>query len=209
MPSSRCWTSAASTFAHSQKGDRSMKESDSGSRGARSDNASVASSADRLWPVLLDRLTDEQPENRKLEPMHARVMSRKAYREGILRDLRWLLNSTNSDAIIDFTGHGDAERSVVNYGMTGLAGLLASNIDKAELESRIRRAIVEFEPRILPQTLEVQVTASESALDLHNVLAVVIRGQLWSIPYPLEMLLRSDIDLETGQVVLHDESRGE
>ena len=46
-------------------------------------------------------------------------------------------------------------------------------------------------------------------MDSHNVLAVVIRGQLWSIPYPLEMLLRSDIDLETGQVVLHDESRGE
>jgi len=38
---------------------------------------------------------------------------------------------------------------------------------------------------------------------------VTIRGELWSIPYPLEILLRSDIDLETGQVVLHDQSRAE
>lgn len=186
-----------------------MAQIGSGSRSSESDAGAVGGSSDRLWPVLLDRLTDEQPENRKREPMQARIMSRKAYREGILRDLRWLLNSTNSDATIDFAGHEEAERSVINYGMASLAGLLASNIDRAQLESRIRRSIVEFEPRILPNTLEVHVTASEQALDSHNVLAVVIRGQLWSIPYPLEMLLRSDIDLETGQVVLHDESRGD
>ncbi len=98
---------------------------------------------------------------------------------------------------------------MINFGVAELSGRLASNVDKSELENMIRRAIVDFEPRILPQNLEVQMTLSEGAMDSHNVLAVVIRGQLWSIPYPLEMLLRSDIDLETGQVVLHDESRGE
>ena len=186
-----------------------MSPSDTQTGGAGPDVRSTGSAADRLWPVLLDRLTDEQPDNRKREPIQARTMSRRAYRDGILRDLRWLLNSTNSNAVIDFTGRGDAERSVINYGLAPLSGLLASNIDKGELENTIRRAIVEFEPRILPQSLEVQVTVSDNALDSHNVLSVEIRGQLWSIPYPLEMLLRSDIDLETGQVVLHDESRGE
>jgi type VI secretion system protein ImpF len=186
-----------------------MIPAETGSRGAGSDGGAAASSADRLWPVLLDRLTDEQPDNRKPEPVQARIMSRRAYRDGILRDLRWLLNSSNSVATIDFTGHGEAQRSVINFGVAELSGRLASNVDKSELENMIRRAIVDFEPRILPQNLEVQVTLSEGAMDSHNVLAVVIRGQLWSIPYPLEMLLRSDIDLETGQVVLHDESRGE
>ena len=186
-----------------------MTQSDSGNRGAGLDGGSLGSASDRLWPVLLDRLTDEQPANRKPEPMQARIMSRKTYRDGILRDLRWLLNSTNSDATIDFTGCGDAEKSVINYGLMALSGRLASNVDKGELERTIRRAIVDFEPRILPQSLEVEVTLAENTMDSHNVLAVVIRGQLWSIPYPLEMLLRSDIDLETGQVVLHDESRGE
>jgi type VI secretion system protein ImpF len=184
-----------------------MIRSDSGNRGAGADTA--AGAADRLWPVLLDRLTDEQPDERKREPLQARSMSRRAYRDSILRDLRWLLNTTNSEGVIDFAGHPDAERSVINYGLAGLSGTLASDIDRADLEERIRRAIVEFEPRVLPQSLEVQVSASEHTLDARNVLAVSIHGQLWSIPYPLEMLLRSDFDLETGQVVLHDESRGE
>jgi type VI secretion system protein ImpF len=175
-----------------------------GGQGAASGNAS-----DRLWPVLLDRLTDEQPDNRKHEPPEKRVLSRKAYRESILRDLRWLLNSSSSDATIDFTGCSDAQRSVINFGMANLGGLLASSVDPEQLEDRIRRAIAEFEPRILPHTLEVHVTSSERTLDSHNVLAVSIRGQLWSVPYPLEMLLRSDIDLESGEVVLRDETRGE
>ena len=187
-----------------------MIQSDSGSRGPGADGgAAVAAASDRLWPVLLDRLTDERPTSRSPEPMQARIMSRRAYRDGVLRDLRWLLNCANSDATIDFTGRSDAEKSVINYGLTALSGRLASNVDKGELESVIRRTIIDFEPRILPQSLEVEVTLAENTMDSHNVLAVVIRGQLWSIPYPLEMLLRSDIDLETGQVVLHDESRGE
>ena len=55
---------------------------------------------------------------------------------------------------------------------------------------------------------KVQVTSGNNVLDVHNVLSVTIRGELWSMPYPLEILLRSDIDLETGQVVLHDQSQG-
>ena len=164
--------------------------------------------ADRLWPALLDRLTDFEPDRQK-ESLQARTMSRKAYREGVLRDLQWLLNTTNLDASIDFSGHPDARRSVLNFGLAALSGRFASDVDTAQLEAAIRQAIVEFEPRLLPHTVEVSVVAAERTLDMHNVLGVTIRGELWSIPYPLEILLRSDIDLETGHVVLHDQSRGD
>ena len=164
--------------------------------------------SDRLWPVLLDRLTDLEPDKKK-ESMQSRVMSRKAYRDGVLRDLQWLLNATNLDASIDFSSYPEAQRSVLNFGLPPLSGSLASNINRSQLEAAIRRAIIDFEPRILPQSVVVEVTAAEKALDIHNILSVTIRGELWSIPYPLEILLRSDIDLETGQVVLHDQSRGD
>jgi type VI secretion system protein ImpF len=164
--------------------------------------------ADRLWPVLLDRLTDAEPD-RKKESIQSRVMSRRAYRDGVLRDLQWLLNATNLEASIDFAGYPDAQHSVLNFGLVPLSGRPASSVDATQLEATIRQAIIEFEPRILPQSVEVRVVAAQKSLDIHNVLAVTIRGELWSVPYPLEILLRSDIDLETGQVVLHDQSRGE
>lgn len=164
--------------------------------------------ADRLWPVLLDRLTDLEPERRKEAPA-ARTLSRKAYRESVLRDLQWLLNTTSLDASLDLTAHRDAQNSVINFGLAALSGRFASDVDVTQLEAMIRRAIVEFEPRLLPHTVQVSVVAPERSLDVHNVLGVTIRGELWSVPYPLEMLLRSDIDLETGHVVLHDQTGGE
>jgi type VI secretion system protein ImpF len=173
----------------------------------REEGAPSGAVSDRLWPVLLDRLTDLEPDHKK-ESLQARVLSRKAYRDGVLRDLQWLLNATNLDASIDFSPYPDAARSVVNFGLPSLAGRLASNVDRSELEAAIRRGIIEFEPRILPNSIQVQVTSGNNMLDVHNVLSVTIRGELWSMPYPLEILLRSDIDLETGQVVLHYQSQG-
>ena len=47
---------------------------------------------ERIQPCLLDRLTDENPEAVK-ESRNERVISVKRYREGVLRDLIWLLNA--------------------------------------------------------------------------------------------------------------------
>ena len=72
------------------------------------------------------------------------------------------------------------------------------------IETAIREAIVRFEPRILRDTLEVKARESESILDTHNVIEFEIRGQLWSQPVPLEILLRTQLDLEAGQVEVRD-----
>ena len=47
----------------------------------------------------------------------------------------------------------------------------------------------------------------DSLLDTHNLIEFEIRGQLWAQPVPLELLLRSRLDLEAGQVELLDASR--
>ncbi len=39
-----------------------------------------------------------------------------------------------------------------------------------------------------------------SQLDHHNVIGVEIQGQLWAQPVPLELLVRTEFDLETGKV---------
>jgi predicted component of type VI protein secretion system len=37
-----------------------------------------------------------------------------------------------------------------------------------------------------------------------NVIGVEIRGELWAQPVPLELLVRTEIDLETGKVEIAD-----
>ena len=47
---------------------------------------------EKIQPCLLDRLTDENPEAHK-ESRSERIVSMRRYRDGVLRDLAWLLNA--------------------------------------------------------------------------------------------------------------------
>jgi type VI secretion system protein ImpF len=157
---------------------------------------------DHLQPALLDRLTDDEPD-KKLEPRMQRVISKRRLREAVLRDLAWLFNTTRLDANMDAATLPYARRSVINFGLPALSGQTASTLEVPDLERAIRQAILDFEPRILPESLHVR--ALESAgMDHHNVIGVEISGQLWAQPVPLELLVRTEIDLETGQVEVAD-----
>jgi type VI secretion system protein ImpF len=158
---------------------------------------------ERLQPALLDRLTDEEPD-RTQEPRENRVMSKSRLRQAVLRDLAWLFNATRLEAGVDLSAVPQAQRSVINFGLPALSGKSANAIDVHDLENAIRDAIVEFEPRILPGTLQVKAVVEASALDHHNVIGVEIHGHLWAQPVPLELLVRTEIDLETGKVEMAD-----
>ncbi len=161
---------------------------------------------DRLQPALLDRLTDDEPDARS-ESNEARVISRTRLREMVLRDLAWLFNTTAPGAALDFGSATHARRSVLNYGLPALSGETASTLDPLQLQARVRQAILDFEPRILPETLQVEVQVSEMQLDHHNQVGIRISGQLWAQPVPLELLLHTDLDLETGRVAVREMAR--
>lgn len=163
---------------------------------------------ERLQPALLDRLADNEPD-KKLEPRGERVMTKARLREAVLRDLAWLFNTTRLGNSNDFAGFPFAGCSVINFGLPALSGETASTLDIVELERSIKQAIIDFEPRITPSSLQVEAMVSDLQLDRHNVISVQIRGDLWAYPVPLELLLRTDVDLETGQVEIRDLGRSE
>ncbi len=161
---------------------------------------------DRLQPALLDRLTDDNPES-QTEGTDSRVINRNRLRDLVLRDLAWLLNSTAPGASIDWTHAPQARASVLNYGLPALSGETASTVDPMVLQAAVRRAILDFEPRILPDSLVVEAVLSDDQMDRHNQIGFRISGQLWAQPVPLELLLRTDLDLETGHVLVRELDR--
>lgn len=152
---------------------------------------------ERLQPSLLDRLTDDAP-HEKLESRDRRVLSPARLRESVLRDLAWLFNTTNLEALQDLGDHPEAARSVINYGLPDLAGHTLSGIDVPELERMLRQAIWEFEPRLVRSSVSVRL--AEGGEGSHNSMAFVIEAELWSQPLPLRLYLRTEIDLEDGDV---------
>lgn len=157
----------------------------------------------RLQPALLDRLTDDQPG--RMETEDQRVMSRTQLREAVMRDLGALFNAVQPVGR-EADGLPAVAESVLNFGLPPLAGQLASTLDVSVLEGLIRQAVQRFEPRILPDTLQVRALEASSVLDTHNVIEFEIKGHLWAHPVPLEVLLRTQLDLEAGQVKVRDAS---
>ena len=134
----------------------------------------------------------------------ARLITGRKLRDAVLRDLAWLFNASRPSEGIDPLNHPHAYRSVLNYGLPVLSGTTASSLNAGDLETRIRDAIHAFEPRIIPETLRVAAVLSDNVLDHHNQIQVEIRGKLWAQPVPLEILLRTAVDLETNETIIQD-----
>jgi type VI secretion system protein ImpF len=159
---------------------------------------------DRLQPALLDRLTDHAPQTR-VETEEVRVMNKSRMREAVLRDLSWLLNSVQPLGPLTPPLPRVAD-SVLNFGLPPMSGQLASRIDIGQLERTLKQAILRYEPRVMKDSLVVRAVEASSVLDTHNVIEFDIRGFMWAQPVPLELLLRTQVDLEAGQVEVRDMS---
>ena len=153
---------------------------------------------ERLQPSLLDRLCDDKP-NVTRESSDKRVFSIDRLRGSVLRDLAWLLNTANLNQSQDLDAYPYVKSSVLNYGIPELAGTLLSTTDLSELERAVKRAILDFEPRILENTVRVQAVLSGDD-DHHNQLSLQIEGDMWSQPLPLQIYINTTVDLESGDI---------
>lgn len=153
---------------------------------------------ERLKPSLLDRLTDDAP-NESREAMRHRFANPRTLRESVIRDLGWLLNSVRLSSVQDLAAYPHAARSVINFGLPDLAGRTLTSIDVSDLEQQLRAAIVDYEPRLIPDTVVVSVQAAPTDTGI-NSMHFVIDAMLQAYPVPLALCLRTEIDFETGDV---------
>ncbi|MDQ2643733.1 MAG: type VI secretion system baseplate subunit TssE [Myxococcota bacterium] len=159
---------------------------------------------ERLQPSLLDRLTDDEPD-RAVESRDKRVLSPYKLRESVRRDLSWLFNTTNLASVVDLDKYPQVESSTLNFGLPDLTGRTAGSIHIPTLEKLLRRAIWEFEPRLLKDTVRVKLIRDTNNYS-PNALVFTIEAELWAQPIPLRLFLRTDVDLETGEIAVTDAS---
>ncbi|ARL91357.1 type VI secretion system baseplate subunit TssE [Burkholderia pseudomallei] len=153
----------------------------------------------QLLPTLIDRLRDDAPQ-RQTEAPGEYALTRMQMRGIVQRDLAFLLNTTSIDEHIDHERHPAAAASTLNFGVPPLAGAFLASCQWAEVERIIRRVILDFEPRLIAETLVVAPSRAAGAVARQNVLAFEVRGMIRMDPYPIEFMVQSALDLETNQV---------
>ena len=160
------------------------------------------SSRERLQPSLLDRLTDDAPDHKR-ESLDQQSLSMQQLRRAVLRDLAWLLNTTNLVATDDLDGAPLAAKSTINFGIPSFAGLIGTARKVGSLESGIADAIRAFEPRIRADSLKVRLRPAQSDQP-SAALTFEIQGELWAQPVPQQLFLETAIELDTGLAVVND-----
>ena len=154
---------------------------------------------ERLQPSLLDRLTDDEPTVAS-EGRDARVIDIRRLRQIIQRDLGWLLNTTNNDSWIDAARYPRAARSVLNYGVHDVAGDFAAKDKALSIRKSIIACIEAFEPRIRKGSIQVDMRSNDA--NRSTIINFDIRADMWAEPIPIELYLRSSVDVTTGQLSL-------
>jgi len=126
-------------------------------------------------------------------------------RDCVLRDLAWLFNASrplNPDQMERYPFA--AASSVLNFGIPPLAGMTVRILDLNMLENLLRQSVIDFE--ILRGTLRVRANLTAAQMS-HNALTFEIEGELWGQPLPQQLYLKTEIDLESGQVKVEEEAR--
>jgi type VI secretion system protein ImpF len=163
--------------------------------------------SEKLQPCLLDRLTDDEPK-KKIESRNQRVMSLQKYREAVLRDLLWLLNTHANSEKSGFDGFEEIPSSVLNFGVQNVAGMTASSLHADDMRFLLTKALQCFEPRIIPDTVSIGVATDPNEMSHGRSLSFEIRGVLWSQPIPESLFIKTEMDLETGKSRLNWGSSG-
>lgn len=152
---------------------------------------------ERLQPSLLDRLTDVNPE-KSVESSSQQGMSQRQFKEAVIRDLGWLLNSVAFDVCEDLDKFPEVKNSVLNYGLPDISGQTSSNVDIRSIEKAVKLAIRQFEPRIIHNSLKVRVHSNPDEMS-HNSMVFEISGAVFGQPSPFQVVLKSKLDLECGE----------
>lgn len=174
----------------------------------------------RINPTLFDKLVadldidDVRDDPKVNEGQVSRAATRRLYpilkierfneaalRATVLRELNWILNTTNFGAIQNLKPYPEVATSVLNYGVPDMAGKL---LQRRAIETRareIKQAIRRYEPRINPQRLDVTATAKDAK---PNAVTFVIRADVTSAVMALPVEFKTDVEIDTGSATLRE-----
>ena len=155
--------------------------------------------SERLQPSLLDRLTDDDPTN-PTESRDARVIDIRRLRDIIQRDLSWLLNTNSAESWLDAGRFPLAAKSVINYGVREVAGDFSSEGRAPIIRKSILNAIETYEPRIRKGSAHVDLRTEN--ITRNTIISFDIRADMWAEPIPIQLYLRSTVDVTTGEMSL-------
>lgn len=148
----------------------------------------------RYWPCLLRRITDLNPDEKKETFIPG--VSLKALKIDVYKNIEMILNSKSHPSEEELERWPEIQDSVINFGLQDYCGLTNTLDNREKLKEHILFQLRTFEPRIDPESLEIEFI--EDTNGLRSKMTYQIRGIIKVGEIAEELIFRSFLDLETG-----------
>ena len=117
-------------------------------------------------------------------------------------DLNALLNTIRLDAVVDLEDAPYVARSVANYGFQDLSNVTTADLSDTALINSIRQSLLDHEPRLIPETVEVRV--ADKTEDVHQRLSIAVSAELMGDPVDIPVDFSAEVDLGAGKLRMSD-----
>ncbi len=123
--------------------------------------------------------------------------------EGELRrhlsiDLDNLMNTIRLDAIIPLDNYPYVARSVLNFGFKDMSSLSRSRQTETKIAASIRQSLIDHEPRLIPESIEINISASKDSNTQRVSYEVVAEMAADPVDIPLDFV--AEVDLGAGKM---------
>jgi type VI secretion system protein ImpF len=126
------------------------------------------------------------------------AISEPVLRSEVSRDLSMLMNTVNLASAEDLSSTPAVRRSILNYGIPDLAHRSIDESGVGDIGREIERALIDYEPRLLAETIRATRDTSVRAADLQ--LRFHVRAELKCDPVNVPVEFVADMEVETGKV---------
>lgn len=113
-------------------------------------------------------------------------------------DLSNLMHTIRLEAAMDLDQHKYVGKSVLNFGMDDMANMSANIHNRGALELRLRKALLDHEPRLIRES--VQVTMRDDDHEMTQKIAFHIEAEMAANPVDVPLEFTAEIDVGSGNV---------
>lgn len=119
-------------------------------------------------------------------------------RTHLANDLSSLMSTTHLEAVEDLKDFEHVRKSILNYGMRDMSTMSTSDIVDTRIMRELKAALIRYEPRLIPETVEIQLRAGGETVNQR--LAFDIRAEMAAKPVDVPLEFIAEVDTGAGKV---------
>ncbi|WP_420857756.1 type VI secretion system baseplate subunit TssE [Marivivens marinus] len=148
--------------------------------------------------VARARTEDGETEITQRSKQRREGMDEDSLKRHLQADLNALMNTIRLDSAVSLEDAPHVMHSVLNYGFRDLSDVTAQDLNSSSVVKSIRESLLDHEPRIIPESLDVKV--SERAGGNRHRLSISVTAELMGDPVDVPIDFDAEVDLGAGKL---------